>query len=217
MQIFLDSVNINAIEHYAQLNMIDGITTNPSLVSKSEIDFTTLARKICSLIKGDVSLEVSGNSYDEMIKEGEHLASIAENVVVKLPMTEDGIRACTYFSNKAVKVNMTLCFSSAQALIAARSGAYYISPFIGRLEDIGCNGMNLIQDILKIYQNYNYKTKVLAASIRNINHIEQVAIVGAACVTIPEKFMQEILKHKLTDEGLIKFNEDWLKSGQKII
>jgi len=216
MRLFLDSINSDEIRKYNALGAVDGITTNPSLMSKSEDDFYTTAAKLCGLISGDVSIEVASNEFKEMIKEGEKILNVAPNVVIKLPITWDGIRACRYFAHNNHKVNMTLCFSPSQALIAAKAGATYVSPFIGRLDDIGEDGMKLIEDIRTIYDNYQYKTQILAASIRNVDHVNCAALSGADVATIPVKIMSELVKHPLTDKGLGQFNQDWLDSGMKI-
>lgn len=216
MKLFLDSINSEEITKYDNLGMVDGLTTNPSLMAESKDDFCTIAGKLCRLIEGGVSIEVASNDFEAMKREGKKILDIASNVVIKLPITWDGIKACRYFSEKGHKVNMTLCFSSSQALIAAKSGATYVSPFIGRLDDIGEDGMGLIEDIRMIYDNYQYKTEILAASIRSVDHVTQAALCGADVATIPAKIMSELIKHPLTDKGLSKFNQDWMKSGMKI-
>ncbi len=189
MQFFLDSINIHEIEKYNSYGIIAGVTTNPSLVAKAKTDFKGIIADICTIVNGSVSIEVAANDFEDIIKEGDELTKIANNIAVKIPMTWDGIRACKYFTNKGVKVNMTLCFSANQALLAAKAGAEYISPFIGRLEDVGEDGIGLISDIRTIYDNYNFKTKILAASIRNPKHLIDAAICGADIATMPENIM----------------------------
>jgi transaldolase len=216
MEIFLDSVDFNEIKKYNSYGIVDGVTTNPTLMASSEMDFHEVASKICTLVKGDVSIEVASNDYESMIKEGDKILKISANIVIKLPVTWDGLKACKYFSDKGNKVNMTLCFSANQALLAAKAGATYISPFIGRLDDIGENGMQLIADIRDIYDNYGFKTKILAASIRTPIHVMEAALCGADVVTIPAKLLSQMVRHDLTDKGLAKFNADWAKSGMKI-
>lgn len=216
MELFLDSTDIDEIKKYNSYGIIDGVTTNPTLIANSKKDFYEVTKEICSLISGDVSIEVASNDYESMIIEGKKITTIAENVVIKLPVTWDGIRACKYFSDNGAKVNMTLCFSTNQALLAAKAGAAYISPFIGRLEDQGEDGIALIADIRDIYDNYDIKTKILAASIRTPTHVSEAAICGADIATISTKLFSLLLNHPLTDAGLKRFNEDWEKSGMKI-
>lgn len=216
MQIFLDSADIKEIDEINQLGIIDGITTNPSLMSKTKDDFGSTIVKICKIVRSDVSVEVAANDVDTMISQGNKILGISSNIVIKLPMTWNGIKVCQYFADKGKKVNMTLCFSVNQALIAAKAGAYYVSPFIGRLDDIGQNGMSLISDIRQMYDNYQYQTKILAASIRNPNHVYQSAMYGADVATMSSKIIKQLLDHPLTDSGLEVFNRDWDKSGLKI-
>lgn len=216
MQIFLDSADIKEIDEINQLGIIDGITTNPSLMSKTKDDFVSTIAEICKIITSDVSVEVVANDVDTMISQGNKILEISSNIVIKLPMTWNGIKACQYFANKEKKVNMTLCFSVNQALIAAKAGAYYISPFIGRLDDIGQNGISLISDIRQVYDNYQYQTKILAASIRNPNHVYQTSMYGADVATMSGKIIKQLLDHPLTDFGLEIFNKDWDKSRLKI-
>ncbi|WP_417905305.1 fructose-6-phosphate aldolase [Candidatus Tisiphia endosymbiont of Micropterix aruncella] len=215
MQIFLDSADIKEIDEINQLGIIDGITTNPSLMSKTKDDFGSTIVKICKIVRSDVSVEVAANDVDTMISQGNKILGISNNIVIKLPMTWNGIKVCQYFADKGKKVNMTLCFSVNQALIAAKAGAYYVSPFIGRLDDIGQNGMSLISDIRQMYDNYQYQTKILAASIRNPNHVYQSAMYGADVATMSSKIIKQLLDHPLTDSGLEVFNRDWAKSGLK--
>ena len=215
MKFFIDTANLDEIAEANDLGLIDGVTTNPSLVAKEgNVDFKKHIAKICKMVKGDVSAEVTALDYDGMMKEGRALAKIAKNVVVKCPLTLDGLKATRKFRSEGTKVNVTLCFSAAQALLAAKAGASYISPFIGRLDDIGQDGMHLIRDILQIYDNYGFETEVLAASIRHPMHIVDAALAGAHVATIPFKVIQQLVKHPLTDKGLESFLSDWKKSGR---
>jgi len=216
MKIFLDSVDIAEISKFIDYGIIDGITTNPTLISSTPMSFTEIITQLSLLLKGDISIEVVSNDFHEMIKEGTKILEIDDNLVIKLPITWDGIKACNYFSKQNIKVNMTLCFCINQALLAARAGATYVSPFIGRLEDAGNDGIELITNIRSVYNNYSIKTEILAASIRTLEHVEQVALNGADAVTLPIKIFSEMLNHQLTEVGLKKFNDDWMKSGKKI-
>ncbi|WP_341753292.1 MULTISPECIES: fructose-6-phosphate aldolase [unclassified Candidatus Tisiphia] len=216
MQIFLDSADIKEIDEINQLGIIDGITTNPSLMSKTKYDFVSTIAEICKIITSDVSVEVVANDVDTMINQGNKILEISSNIAIKLPITWNGIKACQYFADKGKKVNMTLCFSVNQALIAAKAGAFYISPFIGRLDDIGQNGISLISDIRQVYDNYQYQTKILAASIRSPNHVYQAAMYKADVATMSGKIIKQLLNHPLTDSGLEIFNKDWSKSGLEI-
>ena len=216
MEIFLDSIDFDEITKYRSYGVIDGVTTNPTLIASATVEFHEVVSKICSLKDIDVSIEVPSNDYESMVKEGEKLLKMASNIVIKLPVTWDGIRACKYFTDIGQKTNMTLCFSANQAILAAKAGATYISPFIGRLDDIGSDGMQLIEDIRVIYDNYGFKTKILVASIRTLEHVSEAAIYGADVVTIPGKLLSQLVNHDLTDQGLAKFNADWAKSGMKI-
>lgn len=215
MKFFIDTANLEEIKEAVALGLIDGVTTNPSLVAKEgDVDFKEHIAKICELVKGDVSAEVTALDTAGMLAEGRELAKIAPNVVIKVPLTLDGLKACRTFREEGTKVNVTLCFSAAQALLAAKAGASYISPFIGRLDDIGQDGMALIRDIVDIYANYNFETEVLAASIRHPMHIVDCALAGADVSTIPFKVIQQLVKHPLTDKGLEGFLNDWKKSGR---
>lgn len=215
MKFFIDTANLDEIKEANELGLIDGVTTNPSLVAKEgDIDFKKHIAKICKLVKGDVSAEVTALDTAGMLAEGRVLAKIAPNVVVKVPLTLDGLKACRTFRAEGTKVNVTLCFSAAQALLAAKAGASYISPFIGRIDDIGQNGMQLIEEIVQIYANYQFETEVLAASIRHPMHIVDCALAGADVATIPFKVIQQLVKHPLTDRGLEGFLSDWKKSGR---
>ncbi len=216
MKFFIDTANLDEIREANELGMIDGVTTNPTLVAKEgDIDFKEHIAKICSMVKGDVSAEVTALDTEGMLREGRELAKIAPNVVVKCPLTLDGLKATRVFASEGTKVNVTLCFSAAQAILAAKAGAAYISPFIGRLDDVATNGIQLIQDIVQIYGNYGYKTEVLAASIRHPMHIVDCALVGADVATIPFKVITQLVKHPLTDKGLEAFLSDWKKSGRE--
>ena len=215
MKFFIDTANLDEIKEAVELGLIDGVTTNPSLVAKEgDVDFKKHIAKICKLVKGDVSAEVTALDTAGMLKEGRELANIAKNVVIKVPLTLDGLKACRTFRAEGTKVNVTLCFSAAQALLAAKAGASYISPFIGRLDDIAQDGMQLIRDIVQIYDNYGFATEVLAASIRHPMHIVDCALAGADVATIPFKVIQQLVKHPLTDKGLEGFLTDWKKSGR---
>lgn len=218
MKIFIDSANIDDIEAAFDTGIIDGVTTNPSLMAKNGGDFKGATQAICKVAKNcPVSVEVSATTYDKMLEEGKIILDIADNVVLKLPITWDGIKACKYFSSKGREVNMTLCFSSNQALLAAKAGAKYISPFIGRLDDMGQDGMQLIEDIRTILDNYpEYDVDLLAASVRHVQHFYASSIAGADAVTLPWKIISKLIEHPLTDRGLEQFTNDWKKSGLKI-
>jgi len=216
MKFFIDTANLDEIREANELGMIDGVTTNPSLVAKEgDVDFKEHIARICEIVKGDVSAEVTALDTAGMLEQGRSFAKIAKNVVVKCPLTLDGLKATRTLTNEGIGVNVTLCFSAAQAILAAKAGAKYISPFIGRIDDVGTNGMQLIQDIVQIYGNYDFKTEVLAASIRHPMHIVDCALVGADVATIPFKVIQQLVKHPLTDKGLDSFLSDWKKSGRE--
>ena len=217
MQLFLDGSDIEKIRKYCGLGLIDGVTTNPSIILKSGKNMIEVISELAGIVSGSVSAEVSALDSDTMVQEGIKLAEIAENVTVKLPITWDGLKACKTLSNKGISVNMTLCFSSSQALLAAKAGAEYVSPFIGRLDDLNSEGIDLISDIKLIYSNYKFSTKILAASIRTINHVKQCARLGADVATIPLDIFEKLVKHPLTDSGLSQFTADWEKTGQSII
>ena len=212
MKIFLDTANLSEIREAAATGLIDGITTNPSLVAKEGRSFKEILKEITSLVKGPISAEVVSTDYEGMIREAKPLAELHKNIVIKVPLTVDGLRACQTLSSQGTKVNVTLCFSANQALLAAKSGATFISPFVGRLDDVSEYGMGLIKDIVKIYQNYGFKTEVLAASIRNPVHVLEAALVGAHVATMPMSVFQMLFKHPLTDRGLEKFLADWKKA-----
>lgn len=214
MKFFIDTANLKEIKEANEMGLIDGVTTNPSLVAKEgKLDFQKHIAKICDLVDGDVSVEVTSLDSEGMLKEGREFAKIASNVVVKCPLTLEGLKATRIFTAEGIKTNVTLCFSAAQAILAAKAGATYVSPFIGRLDDIAENGMQLIENIVTIYGNYGYTTQVLAASIRHPMHIVDAALVGADVATIPFKVIQQLVKHPLTDKGLETFLSDWKKIG----
>ena len=215
MKFFIDTANLAEIKEAAELGMIDGVTTNPSLVAKEgDVDFKEHIAAICAIVDGDVSAEVTALDTEGMLREGRELAKIAPNVVIKCPWTLEGLKATRIFRAEGTKVNVTLCFSAAQALLAAKAGASYISPFIGRLDDVGQEGMQVVRDIVQIYDNYGFATEVLAASIRSPMHIVDCALAGADVATIPFKVIQQLVKHPLTDKGLDGFMSDWKKSGR---
>ncbi len=217
MKFFVDTAIIDEIKELNDFGLLDGVTTNPSLIAKSGRDFKEVIAEICSVVEGSVSAEVAAMGYDGMVAEGDHLASIADNVVIKLPLTLDGLKACRYFTAKGIKTNVTLCFTANQALLAAKAGATYISPFIGRLDDLNINGMELIADIRRIYDNYDFETEVLAASVRSANHVKEAALAGADVATIPPSVIKGLAAHVLTDKGLEKFAKDWAATGQTIL
>jgi transaldolase len=218
MKFFVDSADIEQIRELASTGLIDGVTTNPSLVAKSGRKFTDVIKEICSVVDGPVSAEVTSLETDGMVEEGRKLAKLASNVAVKVPLTWDGLKACRTLSQGGVPVNVTLCFSANQALLAAKAGAAFVSPFIGRLDDIGLDGMEVIREIRVIYDNYEMlNTEILAASIRNEIHVKQAAMAGADIATVPPKVLQDLAKHPLTDKGLDAFLADWQKTGQSIL
>ena len=215
MKIFLDTANLEAIRRFNDMGLLDGITTNPSLLSKEDGNPANAMEQITEIIKGDVSLEVVSTDYDSMIREGRHLRTYGQNVVVKVPMTANGLRACRTLSSEGIPVNVTLVFSPNQALLAAKSGAKYVSPFIGRLDDIGQDGMHLIEEISEIFSNYDFKTQILVASIRHPMHVVKAAKIGADVTTLPPAVLDKMLKHPLTDAGLESFLADWEKLKSK--
>lgn len=217
MKFFIDTAEIKEIEKLVETGMVDGVTTNPTLIAKSGRDFFEVLKEICGLVSGPVSAEVAATDLAGMIREGETLARVADNIVIKLPLTWDGLKACRHFSQKNIMTNVTLCFSAAQALLAAKAGATYISPFVGRLDDIGLNGMDLIADICLIFQQYpELETEVLVASVRSPLHLIEAAKMGADVATIPPKVLEQLAHHPLTDKGLETFLSDWKKTGQNI-
>lgn len=218
MKFFVDSADIEQIRALASTGLIDGVTTNPSLVAKSGRKFADVVKEICSVVDGPVSAEVTALDMDGMIEEGRELAKLADNVAIKVPLTWDGLKACRALSQGGVQVNVTLCFSATQALLAAKAGAAFISPFVGRLDDIGLDGMDVVREIRVIYDNYdNLNTEILAASIRNVNHVKQAAMAGADIATVPPNVLQDLTRHPLTDKGLDAFLADWKKTGQSIL
>ncbi|EEB86055.1 fructose-6-phosphate aldolase [Roseobacter sp. GAI101] len=217
MKFFVDTAEIDAIAELNDLGMVDGVTTNPSLILKSGRNILEVTKEICDLVEGPVSAEVVALKAEEMIAEGRKLAEIAENITVKLPLTWDGLKACKVLSGEGKMVNVTLCFSANQALIAAKAGATFISPFIGRLDDINLDGMELIQDIRTVYDNYGFETQILAASIRSPNHVLEAARIGADVMTAPPEVIKKLASHPLTDKGLEQFMADWAKTGQNIL
>ena len=217
MKFFIDTADINEIKELAATGMVDGVTTNPSLAAKSGKKFLDLVREICAIVPGPVSAEVTALDYATMMKEAAVLRKIATNVTIKVPLTPDGLKACKSLSSDGVMVNVTLCFSPAQALLAAKAGASFISPFVGRLDDIGSDGMALIDDICTIYRNYDFKTEVLVASIRHPMHIVEAAKIGAHVSTMPPSTLRHLFNHPLTDKGLKAFMDDWAKTGQSIL
>ncbi len=217
MKFFVDTAEIDQIAELNELGMVDGVTTNPSLIMKSGRDITEVTKEICDLISGPVSAEVTATKADGMIAEGLKLAEIAENIAVKVPLTWDGLKACKQLRKEKLMVNVTLCFSANQALLAAKAGATFVSPFLGRLDDINLDGIALIDDIRCIYDNYGFETEILAASIRTVNHVLECARIGADVMTAPPKVIRNLANHPLTDQGLAAFLADIKKTGQKIL
>ncbi len=211
MKFFIDTANIDEIKEAAALGVLDGVTTNPSLVSKEGKDFRKLLDEILKIVDGPVSAEVISTDYDGIIREGRDLAKIHKNIVVKIPLIKEGLKACKTLTSEGIKVNVTLCFSPNQAILAAKAGATYVSPFVGRLDDISTSGMDLISQIVQIYRNYNYKTQVLVASVRHPLHVVESALIGADVCTIPFDVIKKMFNHPLTDIGLEKFLSDWKK------
>lgn len=211
MKIFIDTADINEIRQANELGLLDGVTTNPSLVAKTGRPFLDVLKDICNEVDGPVSAEVIGLTKDEMLKEARELAKIAKNIVIKIPLTVEGLKATKALSTEGIKTNVTLCFSATQAWLAAKAGATYISPFVGRLDDITNEGMELIEEIVTIYQNYDFKTQVLVASIRSPMHVKESALLGADVATIPFNVINQLAKHPLTDAGIEKFLADWKK------
>ena len=217
MKFFIDTANIEEIENLIPTGFVDGVTTNPSLIAKQGINMAKTIKAICSIVSGPVSAEVTATKFPKMLEEGEYLASLAKNVTVKVPLTLDGLMACKALRAKNIMVNVTLCFSAAQALLAAKAGATFISPFVGRLDDIGEKGMDLIEDIVVMYENYAFDTEILVASIRTKQHLIDAAVIGAHVSTLPPKVIYELYEHPLTDKGLRAFLDDWAKTGQSIL
>ena len=216
MKFFVDTADIKEIRELNDLGLLDGVTTNPSLILKSGGSIVEVTKEICSIVEGPVSAEVVATEYALMMKEAEFLSKIADNVCIKVPLTLDGLKACKAITTDGRQVNVTLCFSANQALLAAKAGATFISPFIGRIDDMGIDGMELIAEIRTIYDNYDFDTEILAASIRTVNHVKQAALIGADVATVPPATLKALVKHPLTDKGLEAFLADWAKTGQKI-
>lgn len=216
MKFFVDTADVAVIKELAAMGVLDGVTTNPSLVLKANRPFTEIIREICDVVPGPVSAEVSSIDYDGMMREAAVVRKIADNVAVKVPLTWDGLKACKALTDDGAMVNVTLCFSAPQALLAAKAGATFVSPFVGRLDDAGLDGMELIADIRQIYDNYEFETEILAASIRSVNHVRDAAKVGADVATVPPDVLKSLVKHPLTDKGLDQFVADWKKTGQTI-
>ena len=217
MKFFVDSADIKQIEDLMPTGLIDGVTTNPSLIAKNGDDMAKTIKDICALVPGPVSAEVTATDSDKMLEEGQYLASLAKNVTIKVPLTINGLKTCKALRAQGTQVNVTLCFSATQALLAAKAGASFISPFVGRLDDIGEKGMDLIEDIVVIYENYGFETEVLVASVRSKQHVIDAAIIGAHVATLPPKVIYELYEHPLTDKGLKAFLDDWNKTGQSIL
>ena len=216
MKFFVDTADVNEIRELNAIGLLDGVTTNPSLILKSGRDIKEVTREICAIVDGPVSAEVAALDYEGMMREAAVLAKIADNVCIKLPLTMDGLKACKALTSDGHKTNVTLCFSANQALLAAKAGATFISPFIGRLDDMAIDGMDLIQEIRVIYDNYDFRTEILAASIRTVNHVKQAAMIGADVATVPPATLKALVKHPLTDKGIEQFMADWAKTGQTI-
>jgi len=217
MKFFVDTADVKEIRELNDLGLLDGVTTNPSLILKSGRDITEVTKEICDIVDGPVSAEVTATEYSEMMKEAKVLSKIADNVCIKVPLTLDGLKACKSIrTDLGRQVNVTLCFSATQALLAAKAGASFISPFIGRLDDMGFDGMELIAEIRQIYDNYDFDTEILAASIRTVDHVKRAALIGSDVATVPPATLKALVKHPLTDKGLEQFLADWAKTGQKI-
>ena len=218
MKFFVDTADIAEIKELAATGLLDGVTTNPSLVAKAGRNFKEIVAEICEVVAGPVSAEVAATDYEGMMKEARVLSKIAKNVAIKVPLTLDGLKACKALTSDGTMVNVTLCFSANQALLAAKAGATFVSPFIGRLDDIGLNGMDVIREIRAIYDNYPaFTTDILAASIRTVNHVKEAALIGADVATVPPGILKALVKHPLTEAGLATFVADWKKTGQKIV
>lgn len=217
MKFFVDTADLNDIKELAATGLLDGVTTNPSLVAKSGRNFVELIKEICAVVDGPVSAEVAATDYETMMKEGFYLAKLAKNIAVKVPLTPAGLRVCKALSNQGTMVNVTLCFSAAQAILAAKAGASFISPFVGRLDDVGQDGLKLIEEICEIYSAQGYKTEVLVASVRNPIHVTESAKMGAHVATMPPAVIRQLFNHPLTDKGLAQFVADWAKTGQTIL
>lgn len=216
MKFFVDTADVNEIRELAATGLLDGVTTNPSLIAKSGRDFMEVIAEICAIVEGPVSAEVVATDFEGMKAQGEKLAKIAKNVAIKVPLTWDGLKACKYFTDKGTQVNVTLCFSAAQALLAAKAGATFISPFVGRLDDVGQDGLSLISEICTIYRAYDFDTEVLVASVRHPIHVVESAKMGAHVATLPPATLKQLAGHPLTDKGLEAFLKDWAATGQSL-
>ena len=218
MKFFVDTADVDEIRDLAATGLLDGVTTNPSLVAKTGRDFVTVLKEVCALVPGPISAEVTATEPEAMLEEGRHLAGVADNIVIKVPLTPNGLKTCKTLSGEGINVNVTLCFSAAQAILAAKAGASYISPFVGRLDDVGTDGLQLIADIVQIYESYPaFSTEVLVASVRHPIHVVEAAKLGAHVATIPPGVLRAMFKHPLTDKGLDAFLADWAKTGQSIL
>ncbi len=218
MKFFIDTADLNEIKDLAATGMVDGVTTNPSLAAKQGMNFKELIGEVCKVVSGPVSAEVTALDYETMMKEAEVLRKIARNVTIKVPLTQDGLKVCRALSSEGTMVNVTLCFTCGQAILAAKAGATFVSPFVGRLDDLGVNGMQLIEDIRMVYDNYdNFKTQILVASVRSPEHVINAGKIGADVITAPPKVIRQLYHHPLTDSGLKTFAEDWAKTGQSIL
>ena len=218
MKFFIDTADLNEIKDLATTGMVDGVTTNPSLAAKQGMEVKELIAEVCKVVPGPVSAEVTALDYDTMMKEAEVLRKIARNVTIKVPLTQDGLKVCRALSAEGTMVNVTLCFTCGQAILAAKAGATFVSPFVGRLDDLGVNGMQLIEDIRMVYDNYdNFKTQILVASVRSPEHVINAGKIGADVITAPPKVIRQLYHHPLTDSGLKTFAEDWAKTGQSIL
>jgi len=218
MKFFVDTADVAEIKELAATGLLDGVTTNPSLVAKAKRDFKEIIAEICAVVPGPVSAEVAATDLEGMLKEGRTLAKIAKNVTVKVPLTWDGLKACRALAGDGTMVNVTLCFSANQALLAAKAGATFISPFVGRLDDAGQDGMELVREIRTVYDNYaDLNTQILAASLRHVTHVKQAAMIGADVATVPPAVLRALVQHPLTDKGLELFINDWKKTGQRIV
>jgi transaldolase len=216
MKFFVDTADVKEIQELNDLGLLDGVTTNPSLIMKSGGKILDVTKQICEIVKGPVSAEVTATDYEGMMREAKVLAKIADNIAIKVPLTLDGLKACKAIRSEGRMVNVTLCFSATQALLAAKAGASFISPFVGRIDDMAEEGMEIVSEIRTIYDNYDFKTEILAASIRTVNHVKQAALLGADIATIPPATLKALVKHPLTDKGLEAFLADWKKTGQQI-
>lgn len=217
MLLFADTADTALIKELAETGLVDGVTTNPSLIAKSGRPMAEVIAEICGVVEGPVSAEVAATEAAQMIREGEKLAAIAPNVVVKVPLTYEGLKATAEFRRLGIQTNVTLCFSATQAMLAAKAGASYVSPFVGRLDDHGANGLDLLVEIRTIFDNFDFDTEILAASLRNPNHVKEAAMAGCDCATLPPAVFKELIKHPLTDKGLEQFLADWAKTGQSIL